>query len=135
LWRRARQLCASWDYSDILLDRDEDPTALVDIAWQALTRASSADLITIQLARASSPLHRLLIAKRATVTDQATIHGIDWNGIADWRSYYRNISDGGGWPRRERRCENKEKLLSDLNSRPARPPPLFAGCLPKRGSG
>jgi CelD/BcsL family acetyltransferase involved in cellulose biosynthesis len=110
LWRRARQLCASWDYSDILLDRDQDPTALVDIAWRALTRASGADLITIQLARAGSPLYRLLMTNRATVTDQTTIHAIDWNGIADWRSYYRNISDSAGWARRERRLREQGEV-------------------------
>jgi CelD/BcsL family acetyltransferase involved in cellulose biosynthesis len=117
LWRRARQLCASWDYNDILIDPSEDLNSIVNLAWQALTRASGADLIALSLVPGDSPLHRLLAAKGARVTDQTTIDTIAWDGIANWQSYYRNISDRAGWDRRERRlCEQGEVVLRLTNS-------------------
>jgi CelD/BcsL family acetyltransferase involved in cellulose biosynthesis len=114
LWSRARQICASWDYNDILLDSNEDPGPLVELAWQALTRASGADLITLALVPAASPLHRLLKAKAATVTDQTAIQTIAWDGFANWQSYYRGISDRAGWDRRERRLGEQGQVAMAL---------------------
>ena len=118
LWRRARQLCASWDYNDILIDSNESPYPLVDLAWQALTRASRADLIALSLVPAASPLHHLLTTKAAKVTDQTSIDTINWDGIANWQNYYRKISDRPGWDRRERRLREQGEVTFGIATSP-----------------
>jgi CelD/BcsL family acetyltransferase involved in cellulose biosynthesis len=132
LWRAARSLSMTGDYTDVLVEASPQARPLADLAWRTLQKSCGMDLIVAELVRTDSLLHQVLLTQKAGVTEADRAFYVAWEDFEDWNIYQSGLSGRQPMDRRFRRLQECGHVAFELVQEPQRQHELMAWLLQRK---